>query len=527
MVKYGKILLINPPGKCYIRQTDGAVVERKHAQPPLGLAYIAAGCIRSGYDVEVLDILLEGYDNERVSKYFVVYGLDTNDTLDRIRHCSPDVIGISVLFSNIASDAYLLAAAIKDEFPAVPIVFGGHHPSAMPARVLEDHPEVDFVLSGEADLTFPLLVDALNDKVPMDAVRGLHYRDGGVVKDTMTGIAPAFSGRDFTYYRRRDSANPDDLGVLPYPAWDIFNMQGYWACEVRQGGGNVINHRYAVMITTRGCPHVCDFCSSPLMGGYRNHRKRPISDVLGEVRWLVEEFGVREIHFLDDNLFIAGKRAKRLLRALARDFPGMTFVNPPGSEVNALDDEMIELMARAGWKRIIIAIESADEGIQDSRVDKKVRLEQVPRVIRKCRELGLEVRGYFMLGFPGETREQILATAELARSLDIDDFSLSLVSPLPGTPIYDECVEKDILVDSFDIENIRFASSQIRHADISGEELEEIRRLYWLENKTKWVEKQRKIDLDVHRKYELVDDYAKAGFNTVGTPQRKSGSDKT
>ncbi len=510
MKRYQKILLLAPPGKCYVRH--GAIVERKHAQPPLGLAYIAGAARNAGYDVDVLDVLLEGYDNEVFDDNYVVYGLSVEETVRRVKLAAPDVLGMGILFSHLATEVYKLIAAIKAELPELPIVLGGHHPSAMPEKVLKIQAGVDFVLTGEADVTFPQLLNTLNGDGTLGSVKGLYWRDGGDVKSTMAGAIAAFKGGDYAYYGRKDSPNPGDLLSLTYPAWDLFDMPGYWACEVRQGGGNAEHERYAVMVTTRGCPHVCDYCTSPLMGGYKYYRKRPIDDVVAEIRWLRDQFGVREVHFMDDNLLVAQKRAKKMLRAFAESFPDMTFVNPPGSEVNALDDEMIELMKKAGWTRAIIAIESADEEIQEKRVDKKVNVSRVPEVVAKCKEVGLEIRGYFMLGFPDETREQILKTANMARDLDLDDFSLSLVSPLPGTPLYDECNDRALLTETYNADDVRFALSHIEHEDITGEELNDIRANYWLENKEKWMARQQDQAGDAHRSYEDIKDYAETGF---------------
>ena len=505
-------MLLAPPGKCYVRPIDGAILERKHAQPPLGLAYIAGAVRNAGYDVEILDILLEGYDNEVFIDNYVVYGLSHFDIVGRIREVKPDIIGIGILFSHLANEVFKVVEAIRLAFPDIPIVLGGHHPSAMPERVLEGQTSVDYVLSGEADLTFPQFLNALNGEGALDAVKGLYWREDGAIKSTKPGGAPAYQGNDYAYYARKDSPNPGDLAALSFPAWDLFDMPGYWACEVRQGGGNAMHERYAVMVTTRGCPHVCDFCTSPLMGGYRYYRKRPIEDIVAEIRWLRDEYGVGEVHFMDDNLFVAQKRAKEMLRAFIDNFPGMTFVNPPGSEVNALDDELIELMKKAGWTRAIIAIESADEEIQEKRVDKKVKVDRVPEVVAKCKEVGLEIRGYFMLGFPDETREQVLKTANMARDLDLDDFSLSLVSPLPGTPLYDECNDRELLTETYDADDVRYALSHIRHRDISGDELADIRSNYWRENKEKWIERQHQHGKEVHRTYQSIEDYSETGF---------------
>ncbi|MDA1373016.1 MAG: cobalamin-dependent protein, partial [Proteobacteria bacterium] len=153
-----KVLLINPPGRCLIGR-DGKILERKHCHPHLGLAYLAASLIKFDYQVEVIDMLAEGYENERYTEHFVFYGLSFDDTIERIRKSNPGVIGVSVLFSNLAMEANRLVQEIKKAFPGTPIVMGGHHPSAAPLHVMKN-PDVDYVLTGESDLTIVELCDA-------------------------------------------------------------------------------------------------------------------------------------------------------------------------------------------------------------------------------------------------------------------------------------------------------------------------------------------------------------------------------
>ena len=295
MQKIRRLMLIQPPGRCLIGR-DGTITERKHCHPPLGLAYLAAASRDAGYSVDVLDMLAEGYDQERYTDQFVYYGLDIDEALLRIEISKPDLIGISILFSNLAAESFRLVEAIKTRFPEKIIVLGGHHPSAMPKKVMK-RPEVDFVLTGEADETFVELCHALNGDQKLRDIRGLFYREGNKIIDNQATTKPAVEGKDFNYYYRKDGPNPNNLGKLPLPAWDMFPMEAYWTSEVRAGGGDVQAERHAVMVSTRGCPHVCFYCTSPLMGGFKGYRKRTNLDVIKEIRWLRDEFGVQEINF--------------------------------------------------------------------------------------------------------------------------------------------------------------------------------------------------------------------------------------
>ncbi len=254
------------------------------------------------------------------------------------------------------------------------------------------------------------------------------------------------------------------------------------------------------------------------MGGFKGYRKRTNDDVIDEIRWLRDDFGVQEIQFLDDNFFVSGPRVKALCKDLAENFPDMTFSVPAGTEVNALDEEMIDHLADANFYRLTMAIESANQEIQDEKIDKRVDLEKVPQLIQYAKSRGIEVRGFLMIGFPDETKESILHTADYAMSLEMDDFALSVVTPLPGTPVHDEAVERGLLTEAFDPDDIRYSVSSIKIEGMSQEEIEDVRRNTWRRHQELKRERA-KSDKAVHKSFSGAAEYATAGFkkkNRVG-----------
>lgn len=478
-LKHNRVMLISPPGKVYV-YPDGSPAHRKHCSPPLGPAYLAASLLKFGYDVQAVDMLVEGYTHEVYEEPFIIYGLSNADTIARIRAYDPHVIGISILFSMVIKEVYQLCVELKAAFPDKKIVLGGHHPTGAAADVMS-HPEIDFVMLGEADLSFVDLMDAINGLRPYDSVRGLCYRDGDEVINTLSNVKPVVEGAGWNYYKKGDDATPNDVDALPYPAWHLFPMEKYWEVSVRTGGGDAMRERYAVMLSTRGCPYACYFCSSPLTSGYRNYRKRTEEDVIDEIRWLVDEFGVEEVQFLDDNFYVNKKRVKRLLPMIAKEFPNVYFQVTAGTEINALDEEIIDLMAEANFNKTLLAIEAGDPELNNALIDKRVKIHRVPQVVDYLRKKNIETRAMFMMGFPGETRNQIQRTIDLARALAVDDFNLNIVTAMPGTPLYDECIEKGLFHDSHDLNNFRFSSSSFRLPDTTPEELENLRRTVWRE----------------------------------------------
>lgn len=507
-----RILLISPPGMVYLNP-DGPA-HRKHCSPPVGLAYLAAVLEQAGIEVAVIDVLAEGYDQESFKGQFIRYGLSTQEVVERARAFAPDLVGVSVLFSMVFGEAVEIAKALKDALGGVPVVMGGHHPTGTPRQTLA-HPEVDYVLAGEADLTFPALVEALGGARALESVPALYYRENGQARSTLEGVRPAVAGQGWSHYRAREAGIPTDLDALPFPAWHKFPMQAYWSSDVRVGGGDVPRERYVVMMSTRGCPHACAFCSSALVSGYRGFRVRSAESIVAEIRLMVERYGIEEVQFMDDNFFAGKKRVKKLLRLLAGEFPSLLFQVPAGTEVATLDDELIDLMAKANFHKVLLSIEAGDSDVQKSSVDKQVPLSRVPEVIAALKSRKIETRGLFMIGFPGERRHQIEKTLALAKSLDLDDFYLAIVSAFPGTRLFDECLEGDLFVEKPVVEQMRFSRANIRLPDVTSEELEGFRRTVWLEA---FEARRKSLDVLVHdqrQRFTDVKSYETAGFRIL------------
>ncbi len=489
-----KISLLFPPGKVWIRP-DGTPAARKHCSPPIGLAYLASNLEKHKYKVQVIDALVDGFEDEIYEEPFIIYGLSPEKVAKKVKAFNPDVIGISVLFSMTISEVYKMCKALKKELPNTPILLGGQHPTGAPLDVMK-RPYVDYVISGEAENTLIKFMEALNGKISFDEVKQLYYKkfNGEIIHtNSLTNVKPMVEGKGWNYYNRKDSAVPEDLDALPYPAWHLFNMEGYWKSNIRTGGGNAKTDRYAVMLSTRGCPHTCTFCTSPLASGYKAYRKRSNECVIDEIKWLKEKYGVGEIQFVEDNFFVSKKRAKSLMKDLAREFPDMYFQSTGGTEVNALDDEMIELMAKSNFYHAILAIEAGDPEVQKNSVDKEVKLDRLPHIIEKLKEHKIDTKALFMIGFPGETREQIQKTVDLALNCGILDFNLSIVTALPGTPLYDECLEKGIFLEGATMNTLNYSKSNIKLDNVTPEELEEIRVNVWKQAMAKRLENNKKM----------------------------------
>ncbi len=478
-----KVMLITPPGKIAI--TAQGSRERKLAVPPLGLAYLSAGLRDIGIEVDVLDVLMEGYETEQeLEPNVITYGLTEAQIRKRIQDFNPDMIGVSCLFSNRGQEALNLCRIAREEIPDAYVVLGGQHPSGYPTIV--NDPNVDLIMFGEADLAVLELIHAINDGTELREVSQIILKDPNGFWKSPKSLLPGVHG-------------------LPLPAWEYVNLGKYWEAgladyEITDGA-----KRFMVMIASRGCPHDCNFCTAPMMTD-RKYRQREIPDVLKEIEGYITKYGVKEINFWDDNFFINTKRVKKLLTAVTDAFPGMSFQVPSGTEINAVDDETIELMAKAGFKKLFMAIESANEEIQLSRVDKKVKLDRIHGLVEKLRKVGIISEGSFMVGFPGETKAQIDNTFKRAQEFGLDRISISIVNPLPGTDLYNEVVEKGLLHDDFDPQNVRWSMENIKLEGVERGYVQKQRRVVWLNYM------QDKLDVEKYEKQNTSKDWAPPAF---------------
>lgn len=453
-----KVMLINPQGK--ITLTEHGSRERKLAVPPLGLAYLTAQLRKFDYTVDILDTLIEGYEHEETFGNTILYGLSEEKIRERIRTFNPDMIGVSCLFSNRGREALRLCQIAKEEIPDAHVILGGQHPSGYPSLILNSY--IDYLMYGEAENSLIELIEAINTKSDLKKVSQLILAEDGQIWRSCQMRLP-------------------NVHTLPLPAWDAINLEKYWAVGLADYEIKEENEKkFMVMISSRGCPHDCFFCTAPMMTE-RRYRQRTIPEIINEISSYVDKFGTREIHFWDDNFFINKKRVKELLKELIKTFPSLSFQVPSGSEINAVDEEVIDLMAQAGFKKLFMAVESPNEEIQEEYVDKKVNLSRIKQLVTKLNQVGIISEGSFMVGFPHETKKQIDATFKKAQEFGFDRISISIVNPLPGTPLYEMCEKENLFYPDFDPQDIRWSAENIKLEEVERGYIGKKRREVWVE----------------------------------------------
>jgi anaerobic magnesium-protoporphyrin IX monomethyl ester cyclase len=370
--------------------------ERKHI--PLGLGYLAAVLRDNGHTVDIYDAAIEDEPLETV-----------------VRRSGYELLGISAVTPLIV-EAWAMAREGKRL--GMTTVLGGPHLTLMPEESLDAaHPEVDFVIQGEAEESIIEFVDALEGRRPMETVHGLYRRkNGGLEVNAPARLVP-------------------DLDAIPYPAHDLYRITRYANLQPLTDGLDRHARAYTIM-TSRGCPYKCTYCSKPITGN--TWRPRSVENVIGEWRWLVRDLRATEIGLTDDIWNLRLDRAKELCRALiAEGLNTVPWITVHGMKVNHTDAELFQLMKQAGCKRVGFGVESGDAHILRDVVKKSQSFDMVRDAFRWAKEAGLQTMGFFIYGMPEETADTMDKTTELALELDPDLANFMLATPYPGTEMYD------------------------------------------------------------------------------------------
>ncbi len=382
----------------------------------LGIAYLSTFLEKHGHSVKVIDAFAEGYKKRRrihgSQNTFYVYGLDAGETAKQIPLDS-DFIGISCPFTSMAFLVDEFASAIKQQYPDKPIIAGGIYPTQFPLEALTTN--IDIVVTGEGEI--PLL-EILSGNRLCD-IKGLAYRDATGINNN--GLSSTIT-------------NPDEI---PFPARHLLPMETYFKRSAR----GEINKRAISMITSRGCPYDCRFCSlHTLHNNYgRVYRARTPENVIAEIDALIEKYGPVHIEFEDDNLTVDTKRAKKLFSLLANR--KITWAITSGVMINHLDEELIRQMKESGCTQLNLALESGNEKVLKA-MNKKVSLKKAEEIVEICSKYKLYTVAFLMVGYPGETTDSFDKTLHFLQKLKkrgLREIAPFIVNPHKGTPLYEEC----------------------------------------------------------------------------------------
>lgn len=378
------VLLVNPPSSS-VFNTFGLSL------PPIGLLYVAASLEQAGHRVRVCDLAAEG---ER---------LDERD----IRQA--DLVGIS---ADTTRSAKALAIARRVSASGRPVVMGGPHPQFM-AREILNTGHVDYIVKGEGEAVFPHLLAALEKGDDAASVNGLIYSSGGRLLET-----PA--------------AAIVDVEALPFPARHLVDLNRYRA--------SMAGRPITPVVTSRGCPGACHFCSSSSFFG-RGWRWRSPESVLAEVDEVYNLYGFRAICFMDDNFTLAPPRVIRIAEGIIERGYDLKWWNLSRVDTIVKNPDMLAKMAEAGSTTVYLGIESGNEETLNS-LGKNTKAADVVTAVELLRNNGIESYGSYIIGNMNETAAEVKKTIAMAIKLDTNIAQFSILTPYPGTKLYEQIKDK-------------------------------------------------------------------------------------
>ena len=419
----------------------------------LGLAYLAAVSERRGDEVIIFDA-----DVEKQT---------VGDFMQEFR---PHLVGITANTPQV-KQAWRTAKAIKEVYDC-PVVLGGPHVSVLPEESCEK-PYVDIVVRGEGEDAWIDISNRLEaylaDHAEYHTEAFLHTENE--IFDDCLGLT--YKTSDGRIHNNPDREAIADLDSLPWPAYHLFKMENY--TNLQPATDHVDGARSFSIMTSRGCPYRCTFCSQSIMP--IKWRSRSAESVLAEWRHLVEDLGAEEIGVLDDSANIRVKRLQEIAHLLIENklnHVPWIFVN--GIRANLASKELLGLLKEAGLHRTAFGVETGDEEILLS-IDKKVDHDTIRQAFKNAKEVGLETIAFMIIGLPGETRETMQKTIDFAIELDPLIANFSMMTPYPGTKVY-EIVKRQGRFLIIDWEDYVFFQQAARYemGDMTAELVEEMYR---------------------------------------------------
>ncbi len=402
-MKIFKIALVNPgPGE--ILSKGRIIANADHIYPPLGICYLSAVLKKENYQVDIIDQAARGFNLQQIVRW--------------IKKQDPDILGFSTLTaSGSGISAALTSIEVKKWNPNIKIVFGNRHANHNDYRILNKYSQVDICVRDEGEYTFLELVKALERNQPLKDIKGLTYRENGKFK--------------------RNEQRPliKDLDSIPLPDRKALKMD----YKGSFGGLEFAPKGFTSMVSSRGCPYHCTFCYGKRTVGFRT---RSVENIMEEILHLDSE-GYKYLNFVDDNFTVSKKRVIRLCRLMQKHKVDLDWICE--GRVNQVSDEMLREMKRANCRIIFFGVESANQRILDY-YKKGITPAQSIAAVKKTRKAKIPfILGSFIVGAPSETFKEIYNTLKFAQKIDIDFPVYNLLGTMPGTDIWDEMVEKNIL----------------------------------------------------------------------------------
>jgi len=379
-----KILFLSPPAKNVLF-------------PPLGIAYITAVLNKNGHHAMIVEGNNKSFD----------------ELINSVGRIKPDIVGLT-MDTTVRFAVLKMAEEIKKRYN-LPIILGGPHPTLMPDQILRNYPFVDYIVKHEGEYVCLELLDALEKKKDLKKIKGISYRNGN----------------EIVHNERAEFIQ--DLDSLPYPEYKFFNLKGYG--KNPEHPKELLKYPVGSIISSRGCPYRCSFCSSSDFWGHKIRYRKP-KNVVDEMEYLYNKYNTRYIVFNDDNFTTDKKRAIEICKILIERKLNEKLAWLCRSEVNIVDRELLTWLKKANCHTIEYGIEDVSpEGLKFFR--KAHTMDQVFKAFELTNEAGIETRSYMIIGGDHETPKNIELKKKVIEKINPTITTASLLLAYPGTHIYE------------------------------------------------------------------------------------------
>lgn len=404
---------------------------------PLGMMYLASYLrenYKAGCNLKLVDMRLSGNTPDKVEM--------------AIKEFRPDIVAISAVTME-ANCMHDIAKKIKTEFPKCKVVVGGPHPTAFTKKTLDDS-NIDVAVIGEGEMTFYELVEAFDKGNDISHINGIAFiKDGAMM-------------------RTQDREYIKDLDSIPFPAWDLIEFDEYknYLTNTPLGFRNDM-----MLFTSRACPYNCIYCHR-IFG--KVFRARSAENVMAEIDVLYNKYGVRDYDIVDDCFNLDAKRAEKICDTIIERGYKVHLSFPNGLRTDRLEKGLLEKLAKAGTVFISFAVETATPRLQKL-IKKNLNIDKVKSIIDYAPKLGILTNGFFMLGFPTETEDEIRSTINYALTSNLHQAAFLIVTPFEGTELYEKYGKQRDL-SNIDFNEYSYHKSSFNLSEISDAKLSEIQR---------------------------------------------------
>jgi radical SAM superfamily enzyme YgiQ (UPF0313 family) len=415
------------------------VYQRGFLNPPLGFAYIAAAAEKKGHTVIIIDAEAEN--------------INIDEVISRVSEFKPDIIGFTATSPTFGLTTEF-AQKIRTVFPSIPTVIGGVHLAIFQKTVLEENLVYDFGIIGDGEEAVPELLEKITQGSNYKDVMGLVWRDGNIV--IQNEIRPPVK----------------NLDEYPFPARHLLKNELYLRNVPYKGF--VVS---ASVMSSRGCPYDCIYCAVKNIPNGTMVRFRSPQNILEELRYIVQNMGIKHIMFNDDCLTFRRDKVIELCRMIHSS--GLQFTWEGLSRADRVDRELLHEMKQAGLIRLSFGIESGSQKILDI-LQKHETLDQIAHGIRLAHGVGIITRGSVIIGSPYETSKEVEDTFRFINSLnELDEVVINIMQPYPGTKVREMILKGEggtrlIQTELSDLR--RFGNASIEVNDLSAEKLVKLQR---------------------------------------------------